>query len=395
MVRIDLETAPFMGDFEIVERKGTGHPDTICDSLAEEFSRSLSRFYLDRFGRILHHNLDKAILVGGEASPRFGGGEVREPIEFTLVGRATYRYRGEDFRKEIEELYYETVRDWLRRNLPHLDIDRHIRINLKARAGSEDLTDLFEREGEVPLANDTSFGVGFYPFTRAEKLAYEVERFLNSDKYKSDNPFVGEDVKVMVVRDLKTYKVTVALAFVDRYVKDVKHYRDLKVKVQSDVYMLAKGILGDYPLSVEINVADDYARGSVYITVTGTSAEAGDDGQVGRGNRVNGLITPYRPMTLEAAAGKNPVSHVGKIYNIAANMIAREVVEKFPAVENVYIYLVSQIGRPINEPQLVHTRVWGGISDAELQDIKEYVAERVKGITSLWRKIVYEGVEVA
>jgi S-adenosylmethionine synthetase len=395
MVRIDMETAPFMGDFEIVERKGTGHPDTICDSLAEEYSRALSRFYLDRFGRILHHNLDKAILVGGEATPKFGGGEVKEPIEFTLVGRATYRYRGEDFRKEIEELYYETVRAWLKRNLPHLDVDRHVRIFLKARAGSEDLTDLFEREGSVPLANDTSFGVGFYPFTKAERLAYEVERYLNSEGYKEENPYIGEDIKVMVVRDLKTYRITVALAFVDRYVKDVKHYRELKTKVQNDVYLYAKGILGDYPLSVEINVADDYGRGSVYITVTGTSAEAGDDGQVGRGNRVNGLITPYRPMTLEAAAGKNPISHVGKIYNIAANMIAKEVVEEFPAVENVYIYLVSQIGRPINEPQLVHTRVWGGVSDAELQDIKEYVAERVKGIATLWKRIVFEGVEVA
>ncbi len=395
MVRIDLETAPFMGDFEIVERKGTGHPDTICDSLAEEYSRALSRFYLERFGKILHHNLDKAILVGGEASPKFGGGEVREPIEFVLVGRATYRYKGEDFRKEIEELYHETVRGWLRRNLPHLDVDKHIKIELKARAGSEDLTDIFEREGGVPLANDTSFGVGFYPLTKAERLAYEVERFLNSKEYKERHPYVGEDIKVMVVRDLKTYRITVALAFVDRHVRDLNHYRDIKVRIQNDTYMKAKELLGDYPLSVEINVADDYDRGSVYITVTGTSAEAGDDGQVGRGNRVNGLITPYRPMTLEAAAGKNPVSHVGKLYNVAANMIAREVVDRFPAVENVYIYLVSQIGRPINEPQLVHTRVWGGVSDAELQDIKEYVAERVKGIGELWKKIVYEGVEVA
>jgi S-adenosylmethionine synthetase len=51
---------------------------------------------------------------------------------------------------------------------------------------------------------------------------------------------------------------------------------------------------------------------TVYLTVTGTSAEAGDDGEVGRGNRVNDLITPYRPISLEAAAGKNPVTHVGQ-----------------------------------------------------------------------------------
>ena len=31
---------------ELVERKGLGHPDSICDALAEELSRSLSRYCL-------------------------------------------------------------------------------------------------------------------------------------------------------------------------------------------------------------------------------------------------------------------------------------------------------------------------------------------------------------
>lgn len=52
-------------------------------------------------------------------------------------------------------------------------------------------------------------------------------------------------------------------------------------------------------VTVVINAADNYEKDIVYLTVTGTSAECGDDGQVGRGNRANGLITPYRPMTLE------------------------------------------------------------------------------------------------
>ena len=391
---MDLETAPFMGDFEIVERKGTGHPDTICDSLAEEYSRALSRFYLEEFGKILHHNLDKAILVGGESSPRFGGGEVLQPMEFTLVGRATYRYRGEDFRKRIEELYHETVRSWVMENLPHVDVHKHVVFNLKVRMGSEDLTELFEREGSVPLANDTSFGVGFYPLTKAERLAYEVERFLNSREYKRNHPYLGEDVKVMVVRDYDRYRITIAVAFIDRYVESVNHYRELKARIQADAFIKAREVVGGYPLSVEVNVADNLQRGSVYITVTGTSAEAGDDGQVGRGNRVNGLITPYRPMTLEAAAGKNPVSHVGKIYNIVAHTLAREIVKGFPVVENVHIFLVSQIGRPINEPQLVHVKVWGGLTSEDLRDIEEFAYERVKGISDFWREIVFNRVGV-
>ena len=53
--------------FEIVERKGLGHPDTICDALTENLSRALSRVYLERFGAILHHNVDKVLLCGGAA----------------------------------------------------------------------------------------------------------------------------------------------------------------------------------------------------------------------------------------------------------------------------------------------------------------------------------------
>src|SRR5271157_2165233 len=85
---------PDEAEVEFVERKGLGHPDTLCDALAEEFSLSLSRFYLDRFGLILHHNVDKALLWGGQAQPAFGGGKILRPIEIYLSGRATYDHRG-------------------------------------------------------------------------------------------------------------------------------------------------------------------------------------------------------------------------------------------------------------------------------------------------------------
>ena len=84
---------------------------------------------------------------------------------------------------------------------------------------------------------------------------------------------------------------------------------------------------GSTDISVVVNAADDPAAGSLYLTVTGTSAEAGDDGEAGRGNRINGLIVPFRPMTMESVAGKNPVTHVGKLYNIVASLIAQRLVD--------------------------------------------------------------------
>ena len=396
MIRIERVSFLEESDLEIVERKGTGHPDTICDSIAEEFSRELSKLYLEKFGKILHHNVDKAILVGGVAKPRFGGGEVIEPIIFSLVGRVTSFYKGKNLGLEIEEIFYKTVEEWIKNNIPNLDPKKHIKADIIARPGSVDLVDLFERNDEIPLSNDTSFGVGFYPLSKAERIALEVEKSLNSKEYKVMHPEVGEDIKVMVVRNGREYKVTVAIAFVDKYLSNIKEYLEKKVEIREYVEGIVKEILGEEKAKIYINTADDEKSGSAYITVTGTSAEAGDDGQVGRGNRVNGLITPYRPMTLEAAAGKNPISHVGKLYNIAANEISREIYEKFSSngVKQVYIYLVSQIGKPVNRPQLAHLKIWGEFDDRVEREILELARERIEGISRLWERIVFEGLGV-
>jgi S-adenosylmethionine synthetase len=142
---------------------------------------------------------------------------------------------------------------------------------------------------------------------------------------------------------------------------------------------------------VEINAADHPARGRFYLTVTGTSAEAGDDGQVGRGNRVTGVITPGRPMTLEAAAGKNPVSHVGKLYNVAADLIAADLVAVLPDVSAAECTLVSRIGSPIDEPQLVNVRLRiddGRPAAAYSTAVAEVVRGRLAGLPALSARLI-------
>ncbi len=364
---------------EIVERKGTGHPDTICDALGEELSIALSELYLKEFGAIMHHNVDKALLIGGEAEPRFGGGVVLSPIEIYLTGRAIKEVDGKKL--PVEELAIETAHKWLKENIPNLDVNNHVIIHPKIKPGSKDLVELFERfqkKGEVPLANDTSFGTGYAPFDDTETIVYEVERALNSKEFKKDHPYVGEDIKVMGVRNGDNIRITIAMAFVDKYVKDLKDYLEKKEEVTNYAYALAQK-LTDRHVDVFINTADNIENESVYITVTGTSAEAGDDGEIGRGNRVNGLITPYRPMSLEAAAGKNPVSHIGKIYNTAAMDMAERIVSEIEEVEEAYVYLVSQIGKPITEPQVC--------------DIKLRTNKDIKGIEEKVRKIAEEELQ--
>ncbi|MEN3033600.1 MAG: methionine adenosyltransferase [Aquificaceae bacterium] len=365
---------------EIVERKGIGHPDTICDNLAEELSRSLCRVYMDSFGRIMHHNVDKALLVGGRARAEFGGGEVIEPIEIYLVGRATL----EDS-IDIQELVNKTASGWIERNLKNLDFEKHVKVYAKIKPGSKDLVDLYKRsQGQVPLANDTSFGVGFAPLDPLERAVLEAERVLNSASFKEEHPEVGEDIKVMGVRISNNIRLTIALAFVSKYLKDINEYYEKKSTIKQKLNAYLSDLLGN---SVEINLnTADSKHGEVYITVTGTSAEQGDDGQVGRGNRVNGLITPYRPMSLEAAAGKNPVSHIGKIYNTVANQIAKRVIKEIEEVEECYCYIVSQIGKPINEPQVLDIKVRSKHDLAKIKEPARKIAmEELEQMPSVWQ----------
>ena len=111
----------------------------------------------------------------------------------------------------------------------------------------------------------------------------------------------------------------------------------------------------------------------------------GDDGQVGRGNRVNGLITPGRPMSLEAAAGKNPVSHVGKLYNVLATEIARAVCSEVPEVTEASVQLVSRIGQLVSEPwvTLVEVVPTGRLTKALRARVEEVAARRLRSVEHL------------
>jgi S-adenosylmethionine synthetase len=172
-----IGTLPGEGDalpFEVVERKGLGHPDTICDALAEQVSLRLSRFYVEQFGLILHHNVDKVLLVGGESVPAFGGGVIRAPIEIVLAGRATREFRGVPV--PIDMLAEDACRTWLAAHLHALDAGS-VQIRVRIHPGSPDLVDLYLRQRRTGmwLANDTSCGVGFAPLSRLERAVIAAE----------------------------------------------------------------------------------------------------------------------------------------------------------------------------------------------------------------------------
>jgi len=345
LVRTPIE----MQEVELVERKGVGHPDSIADGIAEAVSRALSREYIRRYGIILHHNTDQVEVVGGRAYPRFGGGEVIKPIYILLSGRAVEFVDKEMF--PVHEVAIKAAKDYLKKTVKHLDVNNYVVIDSRIGQGSVDLVGVFNKvkENPIPLSNDTSFGVGYAPLSETEKIVLETERLLNSEEFKKKWPAVGEDIKVMGLRKGEEIDLTIAAAIVDSEVQNPQEYMEVK----EGIYNAIKELTSKYTnrdVNIYVNTADDPDKDIYYITVTGTSAEAGDDGSVGRGNRVNGLITPNRHMSMEAAGGKNPVSHVGKIYNILANLIARDIAEEIEGVQEVYVRILSQIGKPIDEP---------------------------------------------
>ena len=346
---------------ELVERKGIGHPDTVCDAVADACSRALCVYYLENFGRIYHHNVDKAALVGGTARPEYGGGLIIQPQYFLIVGRAINQILiecGDGTNKleyiPIPTICIETQRKVLADIFRNLDLNRDIQFDYAVRPGSIDLTGVFDQSHhteEVPLANDTSFGVGYAPYSDVEKIALEAEMLINSDKFKDKCKASGEDIKVMVQRIGNEVGITVAAAMVSKYINDASEYVSYKNQIKEAVLDLAADIIPERDVSCQVNVADNIEKGIVYLTITGTSAEAGDDGEVGRGNRSNGLITPCRTMSLEAVCGKNPINHVGKLYNVLSTEMAREIIKRGQGdIIEAHVKLLSQIGRPITDP---------------------------------------------
>jgi S-adenosylmethionine synthetase len=375
-------------EVEIVERKGIGHPDSICDGIAESVSRALSQTYIDRVGKVLHYNTDETQLVAGTAAPAFGGGEVIEPIYVLIVGRATKEYEGQKI--PVDSVALEAARDYLAEHVPELEFGTDIVVEARLGEGSGDLQEVFGEEGAtVPMANDTSFGVGHAPLTETERIVLDAERSLNGS-YADDHPELGPDVKLMGKREGDHVDITVAAAIVDSYVDGMEEYDDAVQSVREHVTDLAESYT-DRTVSVEVNTADDYDDGSIYLTTTGTSAEQGDDGSVGRGNRANGLITPNRSMSMEATSGKNPVNHIGKIYNLLSTDIAETVVAEVDGIRDLRVRLLSQIGRPIDQPHVadVHVVPEAGVALADIEsEVTGIVDRELANVTDITRRAI-------
>jgi S-adenosylmethionine synthetase len=338
-------------EVEIVERKGLGHPDTLCDAIMERVAQALAAMYLERTGAVQHFNCDKALLAAGDVNQAWGGGSVVEPMRLIMGDRATMSWRGESL--DVAGIAVETAREWIRSHLRHVDPVMHVSYEVAMKPGAPELTGLYV--GEV-VSNDTSAAVGYAPMTETERLVLETERFANSPGFKDSFPETGEDVKVMGVRSGRILNLTMAVPLVDRFLADERDYFERKERVREAILSHLRPRLGELEeVSLTVNATDRPGAGlaGIYASVLGISAESADSGEVGRGNRGNGLISFSRPGGSEAIAGKNPIGHVGKIYGMLAFALADRLVASLPALEEVTVWMCSRIGQPLDRPQRI------------------------------------------
>lgn len=380
-------------EFEIVERKGIGHPDTLCDTIAEKVSQSYSQYCLKRYGIILRHMFDKIALSGGSAKVKFGGGEMQKPIKLYLNCRFTRTYLQETI--PYLEIVKETVYEHFRDILPLLDLDQWLMIvdNTHFTPGPGVV---YEADGstqnerrfffEIPQkeftvfhnnslrSNDTSTAVTYSPLSNTEKIVILVETTLNSKDFKKLHPYIGTDIKVMAKRMKKYLDITICIPFVAIYTPSKEFYFEKLRSLKYIIKQLVISNFGQFDVTVSLNTRDDPSKSDFYLTLTGSAIESGDEGVVGRGNRYNGVIPFTRRMSMEACCGKNPVYHVGKLYTAICSLISNEI---FSLVGlETYVYLTSQMGRSLSDPWSASVEVCGGDITSAQRQIIEAIIER-------------------
>jgi len=373
---------------EYVECKGIGHPDTICDALVEAVSTALAQMYNRELGAIAHFNVDKALLAAGQCVKGFLEGELKQPMRFFLGDRATFAVGARAL--PVLETVEEAISLWLGRHLPRVRLGQQLVLEPVLAPGSAPLRRSFEA-AQATASTDPAGAVGSAPRTPPEELVLATTRYLNSRDFKALFPDTGQDVKVFAVRTDDKVELTIAMPFFCDAIDSEATYFRRKDEV---LHALHQHLASTSSLTIELtlNALDQRGRGAdgLYLTLTGTSAEDADSGQVGRGNRTYGFIAFARPLGGEAAPGKNPIAHVGKIYSAASQSLAEGIHKRFPHLLEVYVYLAVRIGEPILRPwvsiQVVLPQ--GHTLDSIESQLRAFVSEELEHLPEFCQRLV-------
>lgn len=388
---VNIERSPY----EAVERKGIGHPDTLCDAIAELASRRYSEAVYKKIGRLPHHYFDKVMLMGGAVDMGLGHGELIEPYRVIFAGKVTRKVG--DIELPVTEIITDAAKEVLTSTLHNFDPDRHLVVmdELRDYQGpakkrpryqpeNAEAMPVLDQKGRV--SNDVNLCTGFYPLTRTEQVTLVTEKHLNSKEYKAKHPYTGMDIKVASVRVGDDIEVTVNMPFIAPLVSSMDEYKKLSKELAAEL----RGFYDKNEFSdVRLTFNPQDVSGLPYLSVTGSVADTGDVGVVGRGNRSNGLITPMRPMSIEAVSGKSPIDNTGKMYGITATRISEAIYKAAGYWNNVTI--VTFRDRALDDPAYVLVSLDASDSKAETK-IRPVVEECLAKVPGLTEELIFKGV---
>lgn len=376
-------------DFETIERKGIGHPDTIADALAAKISQTYSKYTSTRFdGIILHHQIDKLMVIGGKAEVTFGHGRFIEPIRIIVAGRATYRFKNKKI--PLNSMLKTTIIAYFKENFPLVPIKSIIIQNyLTNYAGPGTvlqskgaIVNMFNpkkknqvRGYEKLVANDTSCCVAYAPLSPLETSVLAVEKYLNDNKTKKIYPWLGKDIKIMAVRNYKDILITMCIPQIAKYVPSFNKYTENLNLIGEIIYKRFSDAFLNYKIELSINTKDDYDKMNVYLTASGASL-SGDIGVTGRGNRTNGLITSNRPMSMEGTNGKNPKYYSGFIYANLTKRISSSIFNLLK--EPCIVEVISQNGGLLRDPWQIRV-----VTTANENKVKEIIKNELNNIEKI------------
>ena len=397
--------------FEVVETKGKGHPDNICDTLAEKISAAYSCYCVEHYGVVLRHMIDKLSILGGGSKVKFGGGEMVSPIKLLINGRFINCFQKEKI--DYMAIVTKTIKDYFKELFPLLDVEKFLEIvdNTHHNEGpgviynSDDSTknerknffevvnqNDFRRHNNHFRCNDTSTTVSYYPMSNLEKTVLEIEQTLNSHKYKEKYPWTGNDIKVMGIRKDKKIEITSCVPLISCYIKDLEDYICKLKLIKEDIYKIVLFHFKDAEIEIFVNTRDNYENNDMYMTLIGSAVESGDEGAVGRGNRSRGVIPFCRNFSMEAPCGKNPVYHTGKLFTAIGDKISKDIYDKYN-IENV-VYCTSKMGDNIEEPWNVSIEL-NTTTTAEIkEEINSIVQEQIKNHYKITEKIISQEIKV-
>lgn len=397
--------------FEVVETKGKGHPDNICDTLAEKISANYSKYCIEHYGVILRHMIDKLSILGGGSKVQFGKGEMIAPIRMLVNGRFTDRFKNEKI--DYMEIVTNTITEYFKELFPLLDTDKYLMIvdNTHHNEGpgvvynedgstKNDRKKFFEavdeedklRHNNHNRCNDTSTTVSYYPMSDLEQTVLEVEQRLNSNEYKEEFPWVGNDIKVMGIRKNKKVEITSCVPLISPYVKDLEDYKSKLEIIREEVERVARKRFEDNEIEIFLNTRDNYDKNDLYLTAIGSAVESGDEGAVGRGNRSRGVIPFARNFSMEAACGKNPVYHTGKLFTAIGDTISKTIYDTY-GIENT-VYCTSKMGDDIDEPWNISVELTQQVEEEVKTEINALVNCLIKNHAEITESIINQSIKL-